>query len=271
MSEETIKLTRLQANNTETVESKYPSEVIDLPSKGYFYNEASPLSLGKTDLRFMSAREEDILSNENLIRRGDVLTKLLEALIVNKKINVDDLLIGDKNALFIAARRLAYGDNYGPVKVACKSCREESEIEIDLSQFKAKEFNFDGLEKGKNSFLFTLPYSNKVIEYKIPTGKDEAIIEGELKALHKINKNASGEVTTRLRNIILSVDGNSDKGFIRKFVDNDLLSRDSIALRNDIKDKSPDLDLTFDFTCEHCNNTERMGVPMTAQFFWPSS
>jgi hypothetical protein len=181
------------------------------------------------------------------------------------------LLIGDKNALFISSRRLAYGDNYGPLKITCKHCQQDSETTIDLSVIKNKEFDFSKFEKGKNSFKFSLPYSKHEIEYKIPCGEDEDVIEAELKSLQKINKNNSSEITTRLKNIIVSVNGNSDKGAIRKFVDTELLSRDSIALRNNIKQNTPDLDLNFDFTCEQCDKSERMDVPMTVQFFWPTS
>ena len=218
---------------------EYPYEEIPLPSNGYFYDSENPLSSGKVNLRMMRAKEEDILSNESLIKKGEVLNRLMESLIVDKDVNIDDLLLGDKNALFIAARRLAYGDTYGPIKSVCRK--------------------------------FTLPKTQKLIEYKLLTGKDEKSIDNELKALVKLNKGASAEVTTRLKNLIISIDGNNDKVFIRKFVENELLSIDSIALRNDIKKNSPDLDLSFDFTCEHCETLERKDVPMTVQFFWPTS
>jgi hypothetical protein len=277
MNEETISITRPQTQTPPptkagvTQEVKYPSEEIELPSKGYFYDVESPLSSGKVELKMMTAKEEDILTNENLIKRGEVLNKLLDSLIINKDINSDDLLIGDKNALFISARRLAYGDDYGPVKITCKNCREDTETSINLGEVKEKPYDFTSVEKGKNLFTFVLPYSKTRIQYKLPSSMDEKTIDGELKSLAKINKAVSAEITTRLKHLIVSVDGNTDKIVIRNFVDNQLLSRDSIALRSDIKKNSPDLDMTFDFTCEHCNNSERMDVPMTAQFFWPNS
>jgi hypothetical protein len=275
MSEETIAITRnhlpVQPMEQKSEQPKYPSESIELPSKGYFYSTKSPLSSGKVDLKMMTAKEEDILTNENLIKRGDVLNRLLESLIINKDIDSDDLLIGDKNALFVSARRLAYGDNYGPVKITCRNCREDSEVSIDLSEIKEKSVDLSSVQKGQNVFTITLPFSKRTIQYKLPTSKDEKAIEDEIKALTKINKAASAEVTTRLKFLIVSVDGSSDKLTIRKFVDEELLSRDSITLRAEIKKNSPDLDMSFNFTCEHCNNSERMDVPMTAQFFWPNS
>lgn len=278
MSEETIEIKRPSINTNIPAQSfnkpeqpKYPTEVIDLPSRGHFYNQNSELSSGKVEIKMMTAKEEDILTNENLIKKGEVLNKLLQSLIINKNIDPDDLLVGDKNSLYVSARRLAYGDNYGPVKITCKHCREESETSIDLSEMKEKEIKFDPSSKGINLFTFVLPYSKRVVEYALPTAKDEKNIEAELKSIAKINKNNSAEMTTRLKFLIKSIDGNSDVVNVRKFVDNELLSRDSIALRAEIKKNTPDLDMSFDFTCEHCNANERMDVPMTAQFFWPSS
>lgn len=253
-------------------ESNFPTEIIDLPSKGYFYKNTDPLSSGKVELKMMTAKEEDILTSENLIKKGIVLDKLLESLIVDKNIKIENILVGDKNALYVASRRLAYGDNYGPVGVVCKNCREESKVEINLSELKEKEFDFSKFKNGENSLDFTLPYAKNIITIKLATSLEEQNIENELKSISKLNKNGQGaEITTRLKHVIISVDGNTDKTFIRKFVDTQLLSRDSIELRKFIRQNSPDIDMTFDFTCSHCNSEDRSEVPMTVQFFWPNS
>ena len=276
MSDDTIAITRPSAVKTvigpsgTKTETKYPTEIIDLPSQGYFYDENNPLSSGKVELKMMTAKEEDILTNENLIKKGEVLNTLLQSIIIDKDIDVDDILVGDKNALFISARRLAYGENYGPVKITCKNCQQDSETDINLGEMKIKDFNFTNCKKGANLFSFTLPYSKRVVEYGLPTGQDEKNIEAELKSIEKISKNKA-EMTTRLKFLIKSVDGNNETPYIRNFVDTELLSRDSIALRSDIRKNTPDLDMTFDFNCPHCNNSERMDVPMTAQFFWPNA
>lgn len=270
--ENTISIIRPQAGQKSTVkqEVKYPTEIIDLPSQGYFYNEKTPLSNGKVELKMMTAKEEDILTNENLIKKGQVLDKLLESLIIDKDVDINDILICDKNALFIAARRLAYGDDYGPVKITCKACREDTEFTINLKNMNAKPFEFSNYQRGINLFKFVLPYTKRVVEYAVPSSRDEKNIDAELLSIERISKNKA-EMTTRLKFLIKSVDGNTDSAYIRKFVDNELLSRDSIALRADIKKNTPDLDMTFDFVCEHCNQAERMDVPMTAQFFWPNA
>jgi hypothetical protein len=201
-------------------EATFPTEVIELPSKGFFYKENDPLSSGKVELKMMTAKEEDILTSENLIKKGVVLDKLLESLIVDKSIKIENILIGDKNALYVAARRLAYGDSYGPVGIVCKNCKEESKIDINLAELKDKEYDFSKYSKSENSLSFTLPYSKKLITVKLATTLEEQQIENELKSISKLNKGGqSAEITTRLKHVITAIDGNTDKVLIRKFVD----------------------------------------------------
>ena len=215
-------------------QNNFPTETIDLPSEGHFYPEGHPLSAGRLELKMMTAREEDILTNQNLIKKGIVLDKLLESLIVTP-VKIDDILVGDKNAAFFAARRLAYGDTYGPVKVTCPKCQTECERKIDLSAMKSKDVDVTKYPRGQNEFEF------------------------------------SSEVTTRLRAMIVAIDGNTERGVINKFVNQEMPSRDSLAFRAHVKENTPDLDMTFDFSCDECSHEERMSVPLTAQFFWPES
>ena len=253
-------------------EVTYPTEVIELPSQGHFYPLEHPLSSGKLELKMMTAKEEDILMSQNLIKKGIVLDKLLETLIVDKNIKLDDLLLADKNAILVAARRLAYGDGYGPVEVTCPKCREKNQITFNLGEIKNEEFDFDKYTRGENSFEFVLPYSKKTIQYRILTHKDEQQIENELKANNKILKgSSSNEVTARLRSMIISVDGNSDRNYVKKYVETEMVSRDALALRQYIKKNIPDVDLNFNFTCGDCSHEERLGVPLTVQFFWPDT
>jgi len=253
-------------------EVTYPTEVIELPSQGHFYPLEHPLSSGKLELKMMTAKEEDILMSQNLIKKGIVLDKLLETLIVDKNIKLDDLLLADKNAILVAARRLAYGDGYGPVEVTCPKCREKNQVTFNLGEIKNEEFDFDKYTRGENSFEFALPYSKKTIQYRILTHKDEHQIENELKANNKILKgSSSNEVTARLRSMIISVDGNSDRNYVKKYVETEMVSRDALALRQYIKKNIPDVDLNFNFTCGDCSHEERLGVPLTVQFFWPDT
>ena len=170
---------------------KFPTEVVELPSKGLLYPEGHPLAEGKIEMKYMTAREEDILTNQAYIKQGTVLDKLLQSLIVTK-INYDDLIVGDKNALFIAARILGYGGNY--------SFDYDGESHtVDLSTLNSKEFDESLITKGSNEFSFTLPYSETKITFKILTSSDERKIEKELTGLKKINKDNSPELSTRLK------------------------------------------------------------------------
>ena len=248
----------------------FPTEFIDLPSEGHFYPVESPLSTGRIELKYMTAKEEDILTSQNLIKKGIVLDELLKALIVTPGVALEDLLIGDKNAVFIAARRLAYGDKY-PAKVTCPKCEKENEVEIDLSLLKGRDFDFSKYTKGENAFTFTLPTAKKTIGYKLLTHKDEQAIDAELKGLAKLSKAVSSpEMTTRLKYMIVSVDGDADRGKIKSFVDN-MPSRDSVVFRKHVRDNTPDIDMNFNFKCSHCEHEERMGLPLGVDFFWPSS
>ena len=246
---------------------KYPSEYIPLPTKGYFYPPNSPLASGEVEIKVMTAFEEDILSNQNLIRSGKVLDKLLESLLIDKSISPADILVADKNAIFIGIRRLAYGDKYN-VSITCPQCDVKNAIEIDLAAIGTRPFNFDACQKGINSFPFKLP-SGIQIEHKLLCQADEKAIESELAALKKQSKEISRELTTRLIYLITSVDGDTDKQHIRSFVTDRLTAKDSLELRKHLKENTPDVDMTFDFECVECGYEKRLVVPIGASFLWP--
>jgi hypothetical protein len=238
-------------------EFKLPTETIELPSKGLLYPSDSPLSKGTIEMRYMTALHEDILTNKSYIQNGTVLDKLLQSLIVTK-ISYDDLLIGDKNAIMIAARVLGYGKDY-------KFMYRGEEETVDLSKIENSPLHEEVQKAKSNEFAFTLPGSGNAVTFKLLTHGDEKKIEQETKGLTKINKNSSTTITTRLKHQILSVNGETEKPKIREFVDNYLLAQDSRALRERIKELSPDVDLTFFPE----NGSERVSVPIGLNFFWP--
>ena len=239
-------------------ELNFPTEVIELPSKGLVYPKDNPLSSGKVEIKYMTAKEEDILTNQSYIQKGNVLDKLLESVLVTK-INIDDLIIGDKNALLIATRILGYGNDY---EVEVNGEKEN----IDLSELENREFDASTLVEGRNEFAFDLHHSKTPITYKVITGRDEKKIERELAGLKKINKNSSPELSTRLKYIITSVNGSDDTKDIRNFVDNFLLARDSRALREHIRETQPDVDLNVVL-----GSGEEVKVPIGLNFFWPDA
>jgi hypothetical protein len=235
---------------------KFPTEIVELPSKGLVYPEGSPLAEGKIEMKYMTAREEDILTNQSYIQDGTVLDKLLQSLIITK-INYDDLIIGDKNALLIASRVLGYGKDY-TFNYAGK------EYEVDLSTLDNKPFDESLVTPGINEFKFTLPTTNINITFKILTTSDDKKIDDEIKGLKKVNKTASPELTTRLKYIITSIDGDRDSKSIRNFVDNNLLAKDSRALRDYIKKVQPDVNLNYTV-----DGGEEVTIPINLNFFWP--
>ena len=240
---------------------KFPTETIELPSKGLIYPEDNPLSSGKVEMKYMTAKEEDILSNQSYISNGTVLDKLLKALIVSK-VNYNDLIVGDKNAIMIAARVLGYGKDYE------FQLKGES-VKIDLSILDNKEFDESLITRGLNEFSYTLPSSGAMLTYKLLTHKDEMAIEAELKGLKKVNKNASYDVSTRMKYMILSVNGDDDKKTIREFVDVYFLASDARALRKHIQLIQPDVNLRTQV--ELNDGVEDVEVPITVNFFWPDA
>ena len=238
-------------------ELKFPTEQVELPSKGLIYPKESPLSSGVIEMKYMTAKEEDILTNQNYIKKGIVLTKLIQSLIVDKNINVDDLIVGDKNAVLIASRLLGYGSEY-------KFTYGNEEHIIDLNELDNKPLDESRFTQGVNEFEFTTPTSKTKITYKLITGKDEKAIDREIAGLKKISKDASPELTTRLKHSILSVDGDTEKKTIREFVDNFFLAKDSRAFREHIKLTQPDVDMSIVL-----DSGEEVTVPIGLNFFWP--
>ena len=238
-------------------EFKIPTETIDLPSKGIFYPKDSELAKGVVEMKYMTAREEDILTNQSYIKNGTVLDKLMKSLIVSP-INYNDLLIGDKNAIMVAARVLGYGKDYTFDYLG-------EEYTVDLSTLENKPLAPIVEQCDKNEFEYTLPHSGNHVTFRFLTHKDEQDITRELEGLKKINKESSPELSTRLKYLITSVEGKTDKKDIREFVDNYLLAKDSRALREYIKELQPDVDLTF-FSNDGNN---KINIPIGVSFFWP--
>jgi len=238
-------------------EFKLPTEIVELPSQGKLYSEESGLKSGKIEMKYMTAKEEDILTNQSYIEKGTVLDKVLQSLIVSP-IKYDDLLIGDKNALMVAARVLGYGSEYS------FSIGGEQHT-VDLTTLENKPLHEEVEKATENEFTFTLPHSQNVVTFKLLTHRDEQAISRELEGLKKISKDNSPELSTRMKYLITSVEGKREQKDIREFVDKYLLARDSRALRDHVKKIQPDVDLTFFPEGE----SDRVNIPIGISFFWP--
>ncbi len=241
----------------------FPTEEVILPSKGILYSKDSPLSKGVIEIKYMTAKEEDILTNQNYINNATVIDKLLQSLIVTP-INYDDLLIGDKNAILVAARILGYGANY---EFEWKG----QQVSIDLTKLKEQEINKDLAEEGKNEFFYTLPISKKQLTFKILNHGDDQKINKELEGLKKMNKNAASNITTRLKHQITSIDGNREQKDIRSFIDNEFLAQDARSFRKHVKSIGGDIDLNVDIEMPDGTHEESVSLPIGISFFWPDA
>ena len=242
--------------------SKFPTEVIDLPSKGLVYPKEHPLSSGNVEIKYMTAKEEDILTSPNLIEKGIVLDKLLESLIVTEGVKLEDFVVGDKNTLLVSARILGYGKDY-PIQIG------EDEVSVDLTSLKERWIDEKNLvEKHKNEFKYTTPIGKNKITFSILNGHMEKQLEDLNKAYEKAGQ--SRELTNRYKLIIKSVDGKSERKDIDDFVDNQFMARDSMSFREYVNDINPDIDFTTKVKMPDGTEQE-VTVPMTVRFFWPNA
>jgi len=260
-------VTRGLGSQTTQKSYPFPTEVISLPSKGLCYPEHSPLSKGEITIKLMTAKEEDILTSSNLIKKGIHLDKLLESVVVEHGVNIGDLLIGDKNAILISSRILAFGPEYG-VTITDPESGDPIDVNVDLSKIKIKEIDESILNR-QNEYPFTLPVSKTPIKFKLLNHNDEMLINKDIEASEKTLKQGN-EITARYRRIIIEVDGNRDLGYISNFVSNRLLAGDSKALRKHMGSITPDLDLTFEYESPLTGEKEALRIPFGVDFFYPA-
>jgi len=252
-----------------SIETKFPTETIDLPSKGWYYDPESLLASGQIELKYLTAKEEDILTSTNLIQKGLVIDRLLESLIVNKDVKFTDLLIGDKNAIMIASRILGYGKDYD-ARITCMACGKVNDVRVDLTSIDDKEIP-EPKTKGDNSFEYKLPVSKRTVNFKLLTQGDENKIDEEVARYRKVDPDIDRTLTTRLKHIITAVDGDETPANVRNFVDNEFLARDSKAFRTHYQTVTPDIDLFVDHHCPNCKDERRVTVPIGVDFFWPDT
>jgi hypothetical protein len=278
-NDEMVELAKKQYETKQVSDYKFPTEIVDLPSKGLIYPKDNPLSSGKVEMKYMTAKEEDILTTQSYIKDGTVLDRLFQSLIIGNgdgtPIKYIDLTTGDKNAVMIAARVLGYGKDY-KVEIQDPFSDNKQTETIDLTQFES--IDYDGknqTELHKNEFEFELPKSKRKITFMAMTESKERKVKHQVKELErkqrKLKDATSRELTTRLKNMILSVDGEGDTATIKNFVDNELFALDSQSLRAYINEVVPDMDLNYEFVSEETGERREMLLPMDVTFFWPSS
>ena len=279
-NEDMVELAKKQYEQKQVSDYKFPTEIIDLPSNGLIYPKDNPLSTGKIEMKYMTAKEEDILTTQSFIKDGSVLDRLFQALIISNgegaHIKYSDLVTGDKNAIMIAARVLGYGKDYDVEIDDPTSPGLKQKESIDLTQF--ENADYDGtnqIELNKNEFKFTLPNSKREVTFIAMTESKERKVKHQIEAANKAGRKlkdlTSKDLTIRLKNMILSIDGEYDQTMINQFVDNELFAVDSKALRAHMNTVVPDIDLNYEFISEETGERRSMLLPMEVGFFWPKS
>jgi len=257
----------LGPQSTQQKSFPFSTEVISLPSKGLCYPEGHPLSKGEITIKLMTAKEEDILTSANLIRKNIHIDKLLESVVVEPGVKIDDILVGDKSAILVASRVLAFGADY-PITVTDKYTGEPVEVNVDLSKIEIKEVDESKLNRN-NEYEFVLLQSNTPIKFKLLTHGDELAINKDIEAISKVSQ-YSAEITARYRRIITEVNGSRDLSVIADFVTNKLLAKDSKELRKYMTSITSDLNFTFNYTYPSTGESEALAIPFGVDFFYPA-
>jgi hypothetical protein len=251
-----------------------PTEIVDLPSKGLYYTEGHPLHGKDTiEIRFMTAKDEDTLTNISLLKKGVALEKVLQDIIIDKSIRSEQLLVGDKNAIIVAARKSAYGSDY-QTKITCPSCGKVQEYEFDLNSLDIKnplsdeELDQLNIVKTDNcTFMFNLPILKVPVELRLMTGRDENFIAQRTREAQQLKKDLDS-LTLQLSVMMKSINGKEDRQIINE-ASALLPAKDSRTIREVYKTISPNVDLSHDFECKSCSYETRLEVPFTSDFFWP--
>ena len=244
-----------------------PTEEVELPSLGVFY----PSGKKTVKIKYLTAEEDDVLFSPELIKSGRVLDVLLQIVVIDKDLNPDDMLVGDRNAILIHIRRTGMGENYKPGKMTCPSCGEQFEPVVDLNKLKLKYLENQPDERGE--YAFQLPIMKKNIKFRFLNGKDENKISKATQMTAKkgaTNFKVSKGVTERYRLQIMDVEGNRDKLYISKFI-SAMPMRDSLVFREYVKIMSPGVDFNYTFECANCGHHYEDEVPMTYRLFYPEA
>ena len=247
-----------------------PVEAVPLPSRGVIYNPDTTLYNRETiNIKSMTAHEEDILASQALIKDGTVMTKLIESCVSDRTFDVDSMINGDRNALMVAIRVTGYGTSY-KIKAKCENCSHLNKVDVDLATLAIKRLNIKPVEAGANKFLFELPVTKKKVLFKFLTPKDEKQRSISRNFMKKFEGGIDNGITSILEHSIISIEGITDRSKIKHFVKY-MPAYDSKSLRNFIKENEPGIDMSCDFQCTNCSHTTKTNLPVTTEFFWPST
>jgi len=247
-----------------------PIEVVPLPSRGQVYPANSPLHGTETvEIRAMTAREEDILTSRAFLKKGTVITELIRSCMTDKSVNPNDLLTGDRNALMVAIRITGYGPEYD-AEIECSECNTKSPQQFNLAELPIQFLELEPVEQGMNLFEFKLPYSGKTVRFRFMSGRDEEEIMATQEKQKKLGLQSDTTVTTNLMYSIVSVEGVEDRAKVAAF-SRMMPARDSLALRNHIRNNEPGIRMKQEVACPACGHSEEVSMPIGISFLWPSA
>lgn len=247
-----------------------PIAVVPVPSLGKCYPQGHPLcDRESVEIRPMTSREECIIMNRVFIKKGTVITELIKSCLVDKSIDPRTLLSGDRNALLVSIRITGYGAEY-PIEVVCPECGEKVKFDFDLSQLPIKTLDITPLRQNENLFEFKLPQTGKVIGFKYLIGQDEEEKAIEDEKRKKLKLGGDDSIVTNLLKTVVSIDGSTDRTKIGQFV-RLMPARDSLALRKHMRDNEPTVLFRQEMTCELCDSSSEVTVPLDVTFLWPDA
>jgi hypothetical protein len=249
-----------------------PNEVVPLPSQGKVYPQQHPLHLkDEVTISPMTAREEDILTSQALIKQGTVITELIKSCLVDKRIDTRSLLAGDRNALMVAIRVTGYGPYY-EAKVTCEACSESFDHRFNLAEFTIRKLSIEPLSLGENLFDVRLPQTKKTVQFKFLNGFDEEELTKTAAKKKKLGLTGGKDdhVTANMVHSIVSIDGIEDRTKIAQFITR-MPAMDSMTFRRYVRDNEPGIIMRQEATCVHCGAVEEVGMPMGVKFLWPTA
>ena len=247
-----------------------PTEMVDIPSKGKFYPEGHPLHNKEfIEIRHMTAKQEDILTSESLLKKGIAIDRLLESLVVDKSIDLNQLLVGDRNALIVGARITGYGSLY-ETAITCPACTFTTNCSFDLESLEFKESSLDdGVIRAENAtYEVVLPKTGVSVGFRLLTGTNEKDLYRSMEKKKKL-KLPESIATDQLKTMISSVNGDTNRVVVNNFIESMPLV-DTRYFRSVYEKVTPNLDMNHHFECEHCLHEGEIAVPLTADFFWPN-